>query len=513
MTSIADTLKQCKPGECVEREESYEELADELRKMVLTSGREGASIQEVEKAVWGRVLKLGYLALRLFVQQAGEGDLGEEIELPGGRQVRRLPKPHKRVFLSVFGEMEIWRFVYGTREGQKIEHVPLDSRLDLPAGKFSELLQEWSQLFTVDQAFARAQKMLKNLFGLSIPIDSLERICRNMSELVVDYWDSLKPPPPEEEGELLVETADFKGVPMIGAEPSVCSESGDLQRPEGKKKMALLGGVYSVDRFKRTPEEVADALFHEPATKPARSRPKVQHKRLRASLERDEDGKTAPAVAEIFSWMALEAEARNPDGTKEVICLTDGQPCLEEAAREYLNAEKIPVFVFILDLLHVTPGLWKAGKLLGAKKGRKLSAFVRKRVERILRGEVDAVVAGLRSMATRRKLKGKKLKKLQRICGYYESNRHRMQYHDYLAAGYPIATGVIEGACRHIVKDRLERSGMRWVLQGAQAMLDLRTVDASGAWDEFQSYRRRKQTDRLYPFRGTFDTAQLRLVA
>ncbi len=171
------------------------------------------------------------------------------------------------------------------------------------------------------------------------------------------------------------------------------------------------------------------------------------------------------------------------------------------------------VFVFILDLLHVTPRLWKAGRLLGFPKGRELSAFVRKRVERILRGEVDAVVAGLRSMATRRKLKGKKLKKLERICGYYESNRHRMRYHEYLAAGYPIATGVIEGACRHIVKDRLERSGMRWISRGAQAMLDLRTVDAAGAWNDFQSYRRRRQTDRLYPFRGTCDTAQLTLVA
>ena len=513
MTSITDTIEPCKLDKSLEKEESYEELADELREMVLTSGREGSSIQEVEKAIWGRVLKLGYLALKLFVQQAGQGDLGEEIELPDGRQVRRLPRPHKRDFASVFGALEIWRFVYGTREGQKIEHVPLDSRLDLPAGKFSELLQEWSQLLAVDQSFSRTQRMLEIFLGLRIPIDSLERLCRNMSELVVDYWDSLEPPPPEEEGELLVETADFKGVPMIGAEPGASTQSGGLERPEGKKKMALLGGVYSVDRFQLTPKEVADALYREQEKKPASSQPKVQHKRLRASLERDEDGKTSPAVAEIFSWMALEAEVRNPGGTKEVVFITDGQLCLEEAAREHLDSERIPVFVLILDILHVTPRLWKAGKQLGIQKGRELSAFVRKRVERILRGEVDAVVIGLRSMATRRKLKGKKLKRLEAICGYYESNQHRMRYHEYLAAGYPIATGVIEGACRHIVKDRLERSGMRWIPQGAQAMLDLRTIDASGVWNGFQSYRRRKQTDCLYPFRGTCDTVQLRLVA
>jgi hypothetical protein len=75
-----------------------------------------------------------------------------------------------------------------------------------------------------------------------------------------------------------------------------------------------------------------------------------------------------------------------------------------------------------------------------------------------------------------------------------------MRYDEYLAAGYPIATGVIEGACRHIVKDRMERTGMRWKIPGAQAMLELRTIHINGDWETFQQFRVKFETKRLYPY-------------
>ncbi len=74
-----------------------------------------------------------------------------------------------------------------------------------------------------------------------------------------------------------------------------------------------------------------------------------------------------------------------------------------------------------------------------------------------------------------------------------------MAYNEYLAAGYPIASEVIEGACRHVVKDRMERSGMRWILDGAHAMLGLRCIHLSGAWDEFMRFRIKRECERLYP--------------
>ena len=187
----------------------------------------------------------------------------------------------------------------------------------------------------------------------------------------------------------------------------------------------------------------------------------------------------------------------------------DGQGSLWGAATEYLD---VGLIIEILDLLHVTPRLWKSAQLFHGKESPLILPFVKERVRRILNGEVLAVVAGLRSIATRRRLPKKKRKKLERICHYLESNAERMRYDEYLAQGYPIATGVIEGACRHLVKDRLERSGMRWVRAGAQALLDLRCVHATQLWDPFQDFRRGREQQRLYPFRGQCDRRQLTLV-
>ena len=157
--------------------------------------------------------------------------------------------------------------------------------------------------------------------------------------------------------------------------------------------------------------------------------------------------------------------------------------------------------VDILDLLHATPRIWDAAHLFYDRNSEEALDFVYDRVLRILQGEVRTVVSGLRQMGTKRKLRGKKRDKLANICGYLQNNAHRMRYDEYLAAGYPIASGVIEGACRHFVKDRMERSGMRWTIESAQAMLDVRSTYLNGDWDAFMAYRIEQETQRLYPHR------------
>ena len=117
----------------------------------------------------------------------------------------------------------------------------------------------------------------------------------------------------------------------------------------------------------------------------------------------------------------------------------------------------------------------------------------------MLCGEAGYVIGGLRQMGTKRGLRGHRLAKLTTICNYLRKNMARMRYDEYLAAGYPIASGVIEGACRYVVKDRMERAGMRWTVEGAQAMLALRTTHINGQWKEFQKYRIQQERQRLYP--------------
>jgi hypothetical protein len=157
--------------------------------------------------------------------------------------------------------------------------------------------------------------------------------------------------------------------------------------------------------------------------------------------------------------------------------------------------------------------LWQAAHVFYGEKGPAVEPFVRERLLKILQGQSALVVRGLRVMASKHKLRGNKKKTLGRICGYLENNQQRMHYDDYLAKGYPIASGVIEGACRHLVKDRMERAGMHWTKAGAQAMLDVRSTWINGDWDAYQTYYRERETRRLYPYRHLIEGVILQSAA
>ena len=156
-----------------------------------------------------------------------------------------------------------------------------------------------------------------------------------------------------------------------------------------------------------------------------------------------------------------------------------------------------PRTVPILDIVHALAYVWEAAGLFEKDDGRR-RRFTRERLLRILRGEIKGVIKGLRRLGTVQGLKGEAAKDLGRICAYLEKHSHRMRYDEYLRRGYPIASGVIEGACRHLVKDRMERSGMRWTLEGARSMLHVRADFQIAHWDGFLADRMSAEVERIH---------------
>jgi hypothetical protein len=486
-------------------------MADNLADFVQQAVVAGTAAHEVEREVWKRVLAMGRQATGHFFQMQGDGDVGETIEMPDGRELRRLDEPHRRTYRSIFGPFTLSRYVYGTREGQLIDFVPFDARLELPESEYSYVLQDWAGTLSVEHAFGRTAQTLEMMLDLSLPVDSLERMSRKMAESVPGFRESLKKPPVKEEGEILVATADGKGIPM--RRPADQRPVG-ARRKKGekanKKQMATLGCVYTVDPKPRSAEEVVEALFRErPACRPDESvDPVAQHKRVWSSLTYDEGDLHVDAETEVFTWMAHEVGLRRLDD-QPMVCLMDGQRSLWTSSETHLPDDTVE----ILDLLHVTSYLWDAAYLFHAEGSDEATAFVRDRTLRILRGEVGYVIGGLRQMATKRSLSKAKQKTLTRVCNYFHHNRDRMRYDEYLAAGFPIASGVIEGACRHVVKDRMERAGMRWTIDGAQAMLDLRSTSINDQWSAFQTHRITTETTRLYPERRILQQLTWQLAA
>jgi hypothetical protein len=423
------------------------------------------------------------------------------LTLADGQQSQRLAKLHARRYVSVFGEFLLQRTAYGSREGQAITCVPLDNRLQLPESVFSYLLQDWDQSLCTEEAFGQVSQTIARMLGLKQSVDSLEHMNEQMAQQVASYRDNRPMPESETEGELLVLSADGKGIVMRRtAESPAPSAHRSKGEKASQKRMATVGAAYSVARYVRTPEQVVAALFRD-GPEPTEPRPQPQGKQVWASLEQQEGDQTCSSMDVVYPWLLNEVVERNPDLSKEMVYLHDGQEALWEACARHLPRKNA---TGVLDLLHVTPRLWQAAHVFYAEKSAEAEEFVRERVLRVLRGEAEGVIRGLRQMGTKRGLKGAAQKTLRTVCNYLEKNGERMRYDEYLRKGYPIASGMIEGACRHLVKDRMERAGMHWTMTGAQAMLDVRSVHVNGAWEEYQAYRIERETERLYPNRSLF---------
>jgi hypothetical protein len=472
-----------------------EELID-LQQGLFRAAAEGTAAHEVERQLFRKLLALGQKLFDGFLKLVGPGDLGPTTSLEDGRVLTRLPPPQPRRLVTVFGEFEVPRHVYGTRPGQKIELRPTDQRLQLPESEVSYLLQDWDQLLGMEQAFGVVSQTLQTVLGLNQPVDTLERGNRQMAEAAPAFRDSQLAPDPKQEGELLVVTEDNKGVPMVRPVDAVPA---GVHRAKGekanKKQMACIGCVYTVDPHPRTPEELVATLFRDDG-RPRTPPPKVRQKRYWASLTRQVAEQTVRAQEEVFQQLGEEIGLRRRDG-QTLVHLCDGQHSLETDRNKYLPRDQRTVD--ILDLMHVLPRLWEAAHLFHAEGSDEALQFVRQRLLRVLEGQAAGVISSLRRLGTTQQLRGARKARLGKLCDFLRGNLHRMRYDEYLRAGYPIATGVIEGACRHVIKDRMERAGMRWKLPGAQAMLQLRTIYANGDWQAFQEYRVQHETNRLYP--------------
>jgi hypothetical protein len=486
------------------------DLAGELLAYVRMAATQGTAVHEVERGLWQRLLQLGHTTLEHFFALQGTGDLGDTVTLPDGQTCERLPDLHTRRYVSIFGAFTLARTAYGSREGQKIALVPLDNRLQLPESVFSYVLQDWAQGLCVEQAFGPAQGTVARMLNLKQSVDSLEQMNVQMAKPVADFREDRPRPDPATEGRILVTSGDGKGIVMRRSadDPAPAAHRSKGQKAS-QKRMATVGTAYTVDRYVRTPEEVVAALFRDGLQPPPRPQP--CHKRVWASLPQEgTDGAVHSGLDIVYDWLLNEVAERNPGLAKEMVHLGDGQESLWQARQDHLPARNM---TDVLDLLHVTPRLWQAAHVFYPEGSDEAEAFARQRILRVLRGEVVGVVQGLRRMGTQWGLKGSKKKTLGQVCAYLLKNRGRMRYDEYLAKGYPIASGVIEGACRHLVKDRMERAGMHWTPAGAQAMLDVRSTYVNGDWEEYQAYRIQRETQRLYPHRSLVEGPQFCMAA
>jgi hypothetical protein len=473
----------------------------ELIEYVTGEGSRSRTAYEVEFTLFRRLLALGALLLRLFFIRRAADRPSESVYAADGTELKYVDQRWTTYF-SVFGKIRFRRHYFHAAGHKGV--CPLDAELSLPPRCYSDLLRDWVEHSATNESYTESLRGLNRIFGISVSKQALETGIQEDAVDVEAFYEQKETPSTEQEGSILVVQADGKGVPMKRDEPAVQAARRGKGQKRAKKKEAVVTAIYTIDPYQRTPQDVVDALVPkqekaEQSDKSPSQRPVPVGKEVRATLE----GKDA-----AFARLTRRVTQREGTHIQHHVALTDGAESLQNRMLE------LPSFTLVLDIIHAIEYLWDAANALLGETHPQRTHWVRERLLRILSGQTLAVIQGLENAMSDASLSSAQREALKTTIGYYRRNSPYMHYDQYLQNGWPIGTGVVEGACGHLVKDRMEQSGMRWTRQGAQALLDLRAVRINDDWNAYQRFHRQQQHQRLYgPCSIALPTPERRVLA
>jgi hypothetical protein len=443
--------------------------------------------------------------LRLLLQEhldnQGSGRLGEAVCGSDG-----VVRSHKRDqmeigYKSVFGAVRLARTGYSQRGVASL--FPRDAQLNLPAYGYSHRLQKRVAVKAVKESFEGVVNDIETETGVRIGKRQVEQIVYAAAQ----DFDAFYAQPCAQEVQqrahakpIQVLTFAGKGVVMrqealreaTRKKAAACAQKlprGFAHKEQAnRKRMAAVAGIYHIDRHIRCPQTVARQFaplrlvpsHRQPASKPV-------GKKLWASLEK-------PMKTVIEATFA-EGHQRDPEHRAEWVVLVDGDHTQIDYVEKVAKASSVSV-VIILDIIHVLEYLWKAAKALFDPEDPKAAQWVGDKIEQLLQGQANSIVSSLRLNETLKGLSAKQREPIEQCATYVANHAPYLNYPHYLAKGYPIATGVIEGACRYLVKDRMEITGARWGLEGGEAVLKLRALYINGDFDAYWDFHENQEYQR-----------------
>ena len=460
------------------------------------------------------------------VEQQAQAEVAEEVvDAQGVERTRR--RQQRRELETIFGTVEVDRTGYGA-EGHASLH-PLDAQLNLPDERYSLEVRRRAALEASKNSFDETVQTLREYTGARVGKRQVEELVERAAQDFDAFYEQRHQQAAEDQptadqpteqqldteeppaataalaaGALLVITSDGKGVLMhrqdlrpatrTASERSAGTKMGTrLSKGEkrNRKRMATVAAVYAVAPHVRTPAQMLAVLSREEAAapnQPAR-RPRPQHKRVWASVAQE----PRAVLAEAFR----EATERDPQHERRWVAVVDGNKRQLDILEELAEQHGVPLTI-VLDIFHVLEYVWKAGHALEAEGSTALERWVLHRLGRVLEGRARFVAAGMRRSATKRRLTKRQREPIDRCANYLLKYQDYLAYDQYLAAGLPIGSGVVEGACRHLVNDRLGLTGARWRLRGAEAVLRLRALRSSGDFDEYWKFHEAQEYERTH---------------
>jgi hypothetical protein len=440
---------------------------------------------EAKGREWARLMYEEHLALR--------SELEHVTEVVGADGVERdTTRRSERQLESVLGRVVVPRLAYQA-PGREDLH-PMDAALNLPREMFSHGLRRMVAKEAARASFDEVVEIVHDYTGSTIAKRQVEELAVRAAQDFDEFY-AQRAATADPRDDLLVISTDGKGIVMRHADlrdgTRQAAEKGTRKlqtrltpgEKSNRKRMAQVATVYSVAPFPRDASDIVHTLHD--ADQGDAKRPRPTNKRVWASVEKE----PRPVIREAFA----EALRRDPEKRRRWVVLVDGEPKQLRAVKAEARRAGVQVTI-LLDIVHVLEYIWLAARALFGASNQKAEDWVGKRLLALLTGRTGGEVARtIYWWATRPQqpaLTEQALASIDKACSYL-SNRTRtriMHYQEALAAGLPIATGVIEGACRYLVNDRMDRTGARWSLTGAEAVLCLRALKASGDFDAYWQF-------------------------
>jgi hypothetical protein len=450
---------------------------------------------------WARLMLEENLRLRAQLEQRTEV-VGSEGE------ARASVRDSERHVETLLGRVAVPRLAYQSAGTPDLH--PMDASLNLPRELFSHGLRRLVAREAARSSFDEVVDTVRELTGGSIAKRQVEELTvRAAQDFDAFYEQRAASRDPSED--LLVISTDGKGIVMRhedlreGTRRAADKSERKLQtrltpgEKSNRKRMAQVATVYSIAPFVRTPSDIVHTLRD--ADELDTKRPRPTDKRVWASVEKS--GRAV--IREAFQ----EALRRDPDKKRRWVVLVDGEPKQLRAVKA--EARRAGVKVTILaDIVHVIEYIWDAARALFGKSNAEAEKWVADRLLALLCGRSGGeVVKTIRWWQARTKLDDAANAAIDKTCAYLaDRTRTRLlRYNEALTDGLPIATGVIEGACRYVVKDRMDRTGARWSLTGAEAVLRLRALRASKDFDAYWEFH--LEQDRLRNHASRYQDAKI----
>lgn len=434
-------------------------------------------ICSIEKGYLSQVLGL-CLSLLNFVIKAKLSSLAECSVPAVGTQRLRNKGVRLRKYLSLFGLLEFARPSYCMAGIGMV--YPLDEALHLPQGLWSYNIQQYTAQSASEVDFRESVSLLNTLLGLNLNDPASERNISTLSQQVDAFYESqeVEAAPPHA---CFCASFDGKGVPKIKSAAAVAEPpSARLGKGQkrGLKQMATVGVMSWVEPVARDKSSILKALMREydESSTLRTSRDNGRHQAIhRRAFLADQEKAIAYGLAHVKKHIT-HAEQR-------LVVPIDAGIGLEDKVLEYVKKYELEEHFegIILDFIHVSEYVWDSANALLGENSKLRHQWVRDMLEDLLDSKTDKVITDLQRIIDKNQSLSKSRKdKISKAVTYFTNHQHKMDYARYLKKGYPITSAIVESNCKHLVKDRMEQSGMRWSSQGAQAMMDVRAAKLNG---------------------------------